>query len=426
MGTWDKELQDPKTYRAIFEKLAARGDSRRDLLASAPVETRLNLAWILRHETQVIREITKGTRKDNWKMAPHQISKVFVGKLRDFYIASWPDRILLMAMATILARETNSQVSPQVFSFRPGKGAADAQKSLLTFVRQNRSASIYFLNRDISKYGDSIPQDILWKELSRRTAISKNPVFEKLLMRGVRIEFFPKTNPQCTATLFRGIPSGSPLVPVLENFYLGSLDDALTALPNSFYARYGDDFIFASPDEAIILEADLRIEKIVSELGLSIKDEKKINYSFFARQKEGFKQVQSFDWLGRRINSNGTLGPKRDHFKYLRKEWDVQVDYLTKRHGTLSLDDDFKKELLKISLSLVLSVHRGGRFSNYLFSHENHGILRQFDRHIVHELHRKFQSNLGLSKKIAWRELRKLRLPSTSRLLTLHRQKGQK
>jgi hypothetical protein len=93
--------------------------------------------------------------------------------------------------------------------------------------------------RDIKSYGDTIDCERggkLWNDVLRLlTPVERESNFildllERLLMPEVTVHPRPI-----------GVPTGSPLVPLIENLYLSPQDQALSTIPGALYLRYGDD-----------------------------------------------------------------------------------------------------------------------------------------------------------------------------------------
>jgi len=417
--TWDQRLLKRSSFDEILDRLERRGQDRRDLLSTAPVTPELDLRWILYHRDKVVGEIISCLKSGELEFGLHQVAQVMAGKLRTFYVASWADRILLMAMAAILAKELDPLIGPRVFSFRTGRGARDAHKDLARYLKRCPSRTCFILKRDITQYGDSIPQDLLFARLSAETLIDANPLFLKLLKQAIRVSFAQKKSMDAVAVLIQGIPSGSPLVPTLENYYLTPLDARLSAFPGSFYARYGDDFVFATPDLATAREAVSACDASVAELGLSMKEEKMQNLQLLltgsphaAVEAPDFKVAAGFDWLGKRIVAKGRLGAKRDHYKRALQHLKSEITRLVQRHSELKYEDPFKIQLLSAALRELLDTRSQSVIQSYLYSQENDRILEETDRYLAQQIVVALHSKLSIGKKRAWKLYRDLRVPS--------------
>jgi hypothetical protein len=125
----------------------------------------------------------------------------------------------------------------------------------------------------------------------------------------------------------RGLPMGQPIASVIANLYLGEMDRALQGLPGSFYARYGDDFLFAHPDPAVVREAEAVIDGILGRLWLTV-NEKKRRRSYLnaaGRPSEAWplaRGATAVPFLGTRIAAEGTIGLDPSKIKAFLREID--------------------------------------------------------------------------------------------------------
>jgi hypothetical protein len=136
--------------------------------------------------------------------------------------------------------------------------------------------------------------------------------------------------------LLKGIPTGSPIQPLMLNLYLGVIDGYFERYqkdhPHVIYCRYGDDFFFAHPDEALFLQAKAGFLNLVTELELETRPEK---IKSFRWSGSGFKGRSMVEFLGYDLRFNGTLrinSPKqtllRKHLsRVVRRTFAVMKDY---------------------------------------------------------------------------------------------------
>lgn len=96
----------------------------------------------------------------------------------------------------------------------------------------------------------------------------------------------------------KGILQGSPISPVLANFYLNDFDRAFSG-GESQLVRYCDDFVILSTDETGARNAMLRAERELSKLGLRLHPDKTRLLS----------PSDEFEFLGYRFLSDGTVEP---------------------------------------------------------------------------------------------------------------------
>jgi hypothetical protein len=117
-------------------------------------------------------------------------------------------------------------------------------------------------------------------------------------------------------SLRTGVPTGSPIQPVICNLYLTPLDRALEQLPGGFYSRYGDDFLFAHHDHRVARRAVEIIDREVDSLALTIKEEKRLNLYLTKPGRASTdwpetKPAPQLDYLGCRISFDGIIGLKK-------------------------------------------------------------------------------------------------------------------
>lgn len=98
--------------------------------------------------------------------------------------------------------------------------------------------------------------------------------------------------------LERGVPQGSPLSPLLANYYLDVFDARMRAAKLEF-VRYADDFLVLARSPFEIADARSAVESALSEWKLDLSDEKTRITSFAA----------GFRFLGAEIRGDQILLP---------------------------------------------------------------------------------------------------------------------
>jgi retron-type reverse transcriptase len=405
----DQQLLDKRRYQRALDRLALRAKSNADYARSAPVFRQLSLKWILHNRDQVIREICQRVARGYEFSTSARVVLVDASKKsRDIYVQSWPDRIVLMVLAEILSEQTSSHVPPTVYSFRKGLGTTDALNAFLKFQKTNQGRSIVVLKRDVSKYGDSIPQQPLLDKVQATLGLRQRSRLLCLLERALRMQFYDAGHADQQQCLRVGVPSGSPIVPPLENFYLIELDAAMAGFSGGFYARYGDDFIFAHVDPLVCKEADQRIESLIAQLGLTIKEEKKLNVTLGQQQSHGF------DWLGARVNFESGLGFKQKKTQQMQSSVVKLADSLIARIAGIQ-NESQKLEVLKQGLRQILDAQKHLAIAPLVYQRRHRATLVQFDRVFVHQVVRSLARHWGLGKRPAWRLFRSLRLKTLTK-----------
>lgn len=417
---WDRKLKEQKRLDSIFEDLKKRAVKVPRFLYSAAVYPQLTLHWTISHQDLVTREIISACSNPEYKLDVIKHSVVVLDKKRDFYISAWPERILLMNMAKILAEETNHLITECVYSFRKGRGTITALSDLSNYIKRNRKSgtrSFFVLKRDITKYGDTIPHSSLIDFLVKKTIAGQNPKFMNLLTQSLRSHY--KNLDGTENCMVRGVPSGSPLVPPLENLYLTPLDDKLRAIPNSFYGRYGDDFIFITPHRNIADNVKDLIDEQVKELGLTIKPEKKqdiylsIQTSPSVPKIMGYETLVGFEWLGARLSARGDRSLRNKHKTLLWKLLRSEVKSLLSTARSMKVSDELRIDIVRKGISKLISKSDSHQVSSLIYGHASPESLKQFDHGFVTFLQRSIEKEWAIGRKASWKVLKTIAPPKT-------------
>jgi hypothetical protein len=220
-------------------------------------------------------------------------------------------------VADVVGEAVAHRLSPRVFSYRRGVAWLSPVSELAAWLREEqrrhtdpRRRGVYVLRRDVDSYTDSIPlgdRSPLWPLLSRDLGAP----LPALVAQAIRVEM--RLPDGGLASRHRGLPMGQPIASVIANLYLGELDQALERIPGAFYARYGDDFVFAHPDPDVARHADATIDRILRRLELTASDKKRQTLFLTAagRPSERWaaaKGATSVPFLGTTVAADGTVG----------------------------------------------------------------------------------------------------------------------
>lgn len=309
------ELADPEVYRIAAERVRRRVRSESDALIALEVEPEA-----------LLRRVAREVSTQFYAFGPVTPCRAFIaGKLRTLYRAEPLDDIVLGALARVLAAAFEPGLSPGLYSYRRGRSRADALRAFRRYLRAHRAErpdprtrGLYVIRRDIHDYGDSIPchaQSALWSQLTAALERAGIPALERLMV-WLRAAFRPPLRRgEWLDMPERGVPTGSPLQPVACNLYLGPLDALCDAIPGGFYARYGDDVLFAHPSAEVALHCAERIDGCIAELGLGLNRDKSGMFYFTqpgrAARDPRFRGVRAIDHLGVRIDFCGAFGLPR-------------------------------------------------------------------------------------------------------------------
>ena len=216
------------------------------------------------------------------------ISKLHTGKKRVVYTYPEPENSVLKLLTWLLLRRYDGLFSPGLYSFRPGRTAQDAIRSLLA-APGLREMWAYKL--DVSNYFNSVDLG-RFLPLLRQALAEEPPLYEFLRALLEEPEVLDKGR---RLTEQKGIMAGTPLSAFYANLYLRDLDQRFAGegLP---YARYSDDIILFAPTEAELRIRAARLRTALADKGLAVNPDK----------EELFAPAEGWVFLGFRV-TGGTV-----------------------------------------------------------------------------------------------------------------------
>lgn len=196
------------------------------------------------------------------------LSKMQSGKKRTVYTYPAAENTVLKLLTYLMLRKYDRLFSRNLYSFRPGKTAKDAIRSL-THLHDIRN--MYAYKADISNYFNSVPLTQFLPML--QDALKDDPRLYAFL-RGLLEEPFVLDGTD-KITEQKGIMAGTPLSAFYANLYLSVLDRwfAEQKIP---YARYSDDIIVLAPTAALRDHYAEIIRRFLTARGLSLNPDKEM------------------------------------------------------------------------------------------------------------------------------------------------------
>lgn len=223
-------------------------------------------------------DLAERVRTERYRPLP--LLKILVEKkpgrpeTRRLLVPAVTDRVAQTAAARRLMPWLEDQFLESSFAYRPGRGVDSAVKR----VRQLEELGFEkVVDADIRTYFDEVGHSLL---LGRLTAAGVEPGLLPLLCQWIRAEVW---DGQRVVRLEKGLPQGSPLSPMLANFFLEPLDEAVER-SGGHLVRYADDFLILCQTKEAAEGALAETEGLLRELGLAANHEKTRLTSF----DEGF------------------------------------------------------------------------------------------------------------------------------------------
>lgn len=207
------------------------------------------------------------------------------GKPRTIYHIDPLDAVVLGVFTRVVMAAIEPQLGDHLHSYRKGCSQWTACQAFARYLqahqrstRDPRERGVFVLRRDVRRYDENIPtgdDSQLWSTLSRLLGT------DDLGLRGdlsafLRRAFRPSVlhADQSCAPLARGVPTGLPTQTIACNTYLLPLDAELLAIPGAFYARFGDDILFAHPDAKQAEQVAQCLEESIRKLDLTFNPAK--------------------------------------------------------------------------------------------------------------------------------------------------------
>lgn len=298
--------------RGRAEERDASGMSIRELSLAAP-----RLAKGLAHDL----------RSGRYRFGTWREHRAFIEKKeRQLFVGPFTDMVVCAVLAERIQPAVDAYLPPQVHSYRKGYSSVTAVAAWQSYLRAYRAGTpdlrnraLYVLRRDIRKYGESIPvgeSSPLWPSLRAALGGHHLEAWMDLVKRAVtpRVAYLDgRQGPAAT------VPTGSPLQPMMCNLLLAPLDKQLAALPNSFYARFGDDFLMASPDPGQSQQQRESWYNYIHACGLSAKEEDSRDFYLTGPARpspaQPWQPASHIEFLGVRVTFRGHTALKGEHLR---------------------------------------------------------------------------------------------------------------
>lgn len=212
------------------------------------------------------------------------------GGRRLLLIPAVVDRVAQSAAARWLGARWNPVFDPSSFAYRPGLGVQDALRHV---ARLRDQGYRWVLDADIQSFFDSIDHEMLFERLAAWLGES-SPMLSWIRL-WVEADVWDGAE---VRRVKRGVPQGSPLSPLLSNYFLNEFDRGLRECGFHF-VRYADDFLVLARSPFELAQAKETVEQSLKELHLSLSPEKTRTTTF----------ERCFRFLGAEMQGDSILLP---------------------------------------------------------------------------------------------------------------------
>jgi len=226
-------------------------------------------------------------RARSYRFLPHR--RIYVPKLsggrRRLEIPAVRDRLVAQAIRLLIEPILSAQFTCGSFAYRCGLGVRQALDTLLQYRAQGHH---WILESDIKDFFDSVPHKPLFARLYREPI---DPELIRFLQSCVTVG---ASNGISRFLYRRGIPQGNPLSPLMANYYLTPLDQAMQSLGHR-WIRFADDLIVCCCSRAEASRALYDLRRNLAKLQLQVNQSK-------TRILDS--RIESFQFLGFVIHPN--------------------------------------------------------------------------------------------------------------------------
>ena len=201
---------------------------------------------------------------------PWPLLKIVVEKrpgsaaMRTLLVPTVADRIIQTAVARHLSRSFEEEFLECSYGYRPGRSV---DRAIARIRKCHELGYRFIVDADITAYFDHVDHRLLLDRLASRPL---GAAIEKLLRSWIKAQVWDGTH---IVALHAGVPQGSPISPLLANFYLEDFDRQLEESGRKL-VRYADDFLVLAKSSGEAQQALLQTETLLAAEHLKLNDMK--------------------------------------------------------------------------------------------------------------------------------------------------------
>ncbi len=209
--------------------------------------------------------VATSVRAGTWQ--PQPLLRVEIpkptGGIRVLSIPSVLDRVLLQAVAQVLAPHWEPRFLPQSYAYRPGRSPLQAVEA----AREMFAGCAHAWHLDLADFFGTVPHAPLLAQLAAGGVPGE---MLTLISRSLEAPVLSRSSLQPST---EGIPQGSPLSPLLANIYLTPFDAAQHAAQRPF-CRYADNILLFSSQWETPADTYAAVLQSLASLGLTLNQSK--------------------------------------------------------------------------------------------------------------------------------------------------------
>ncbi len=239
------------------------------------------------HVSDLIKRLRRGT----YRPKPARVRRIpkADGGTRPLAISCIEDKLVQLAVSTVLQAVYEPRFLPCSYGFRPGRSCHDALRALNRAMFRNWQGAV--VEVDIRKCFDSIPHSELLNMLRRKISDRRFLGLINTLMTA------PIKEGQQTTRNERGCPQGASVSPVLANIYLHHvLDEWFESIKTTQLRgraeciRYADDMVYTFQHPRDAERFFKALPKRLSKYGLEWRLKYTSRKDRFAAKLKGMRQ----------------------------------------------------------------------------------------------------------------------------------------
>jgi retron-type reverse transcriptase len=315
-----------KTYNNLFNKICSFQNLHLAYLKARKCKRYRNeiLKFSYNLETNLT-DLQKELSNQTYKHGSYREFTVCDLKKRQIKAPCFRDRVVHHALCNVIEPIFDKGFIYSSFACRRQKGTHKAIKRLKRFIKSAKTKSfsnLYCLECDISKYFDSINQNILFSLVQQKISDKKVLWLIKRIL-----------DSSCKE-INTGIPIGNLTSQLFANIYLDELDKFTKhKLRIKYYIRYMDDFLILDYNKTRIHQIKEKIQEFLQN---------KLRLKLHPKKANVFPVKKSINFLGYQIFNNHMLLRKNTVKRFIKRIKVYQIKLIkrtiTKEKFNNSLD----------------------------------------------------------------------------------------